>query len=294
LKALADRIGEGFNPLLDRYVAFRLLHRLSASRFADRFYVKGATMFLIWMGTMHRPTRDIDLLGLTAQDENDLRDAFRELCAIECPEDGVIFDPETVRAEAIREEQTYGGIRIKLVGYIGKAKIPLQVDVGFGDAVTPAAPDIELPGIIGGIPAIKLKGYPVETAIAEKLQAMVALGLGNGRMKDFLDVARLAEAMRFDGATLARAIRATFDRRRTKIPTDIPLALTAEFYSDGLVTARWRAFVARNSVQPPYDSLGFVSARILKLVLLPLQAVYSGTAFEAAWRDGAWSSCSGS
>jgi len=288
LKNESDRTGEGFNSLLSRYASFRFLHRLSLSPYADQFFLKGATMFLVWAGSMHRPTRDIDLLALSPLAEEILRKVFQEVCAIECLEDAVVFDPASVHTDVIRQEQPHGGIRVKLTGHIGKARIALQVDVGFGDAVTPGPRRIELPAMIANVPAVRLKGYPAETAIAEKFQTLVVLGLGNSRMKDFVDIALLAAAMDFQGRTLAKAIRATFGTRGTPILAEIPVALTAEFWSDELVGDRFRAFVIKNAIGAPYDDLEFVAARIRDLVRPAMQAAHSGAALKESWRDGKW------
>ncbi len=164
----AKRTGEPFNATLDRYVGFRLLYRLTRSRFADRFMLKGATMFLFWFGAMHRPSRDFDLLG-TMADIKELKRAFIEDSMISCPEDGVIFDVAGINAQPIREEQAYGGVRITLVGYIGTVRIPVQVDVGFGDAVTPGPQTVAIPAMIRDVPGCTIASYPVETAFAEKV-----------------------------------------------------------------------------------------------------------------------------
>jgi hypothetical protein len=224
-------------------------------------------MFLVWTGSVHRPTRDIDLLGLTEPDEGTLVETFKTICAEGCPEDGVIFEPSTVTAETIREQSAYGGIRVNLVGMIGRARIPLQVDVGFGDAVFPEPKRIELPGLLVGVPSVKLHGYSAETAVAEKFQAMVLLGMGNSRMKDFLDIAHLADNYPIERAVLKEAIVETFKRRGTALPIRVPVALTWEFYENALVQERWQAFVKKNLLASPYNSLPYVIDRISSLVL---------------------------
>lgn len=280
--------GEAFNPLLVRYVGFRLLHRLSVSDSRDRFFMKGATMFLLWTGSTHRPTKDIDLLGLTTQDESEIEQTFRDLCGIACPEDGVVFDPESVRAGLIREEQTYGGIRVTMVGILGNARVPLQIDIGFGDAVTPEAREVELPAIVRDVPPVRLKGYPAETAIAEKFQALTVLGLENGRMKDLFDIAYLADTMEFEASTLGRAIRATFERRQTEWPDSTPVALTDEFHENDLVATRWKAFVRRNGIQSPYDHLPTVIHRIERFLSPVLETARTTVPSQARWHQGDW------
>ena len=288
LKNEARKTSEPFNIVLDRYVGLRLMYRLSTSQYGDKFYLKGATMFLVWNGSTHRPTRDIDLLGLVERDEKELHDVFQEICRIDCPEDGVSFDANSIVAERIREEQSYGGIRIRLTGFIGSAKIPIQVDVGYGDAVTPDAPDIELPRILPNVPPPKMKGYPAETVISEKLQAMVQLGLGNSRMKDLYDVAMLAGTMQFDRRTLAIAIRATFDRRSTLIPKVMPAALSNEFLKDQQVGERWKSFVQKNTVTGPYSELKSVQQQIRDLVIPVMKDAQTKSYRDAKWQNGEW------
>lgn len=267
LKNEAAKNSEPFNPLLARYVGFRLLYRLSISPYRDQFLIKGATMFLFWTGSAHRPTRDLDLLSLTNSDPDELRDLFVSICEIECAEDGVVFDSDSVTSELIREEQAYGGSRIKLVGYLGTARIPLQIDVGLGDAVTPGPVETIIPGIVSAVPEARIRGYPVETAIAEKFHAMVVLGLNNSRMKDYFDVAMLAYSMFIDADTLRRAVEATFRRRKTELPVEVPICFKKEFANDPQVSTRWRAFVRKNDITTPFDDLEFVQSKLRGLLL---------------------------
>jgi hypothetical protein len=267
LKNEAAKNAEPFNPLLTRYVGFRLLYRLSVSPYRHQFLIKGATMFLFWTGSAHRPTRDIDLLSLTHADLNDLRSQFVAICSLNCPEDGVVFDPDSVASDLIREAQAYGGSRIKIVGYLGTARIPLQIDVGLGDAVTPGPVTVIIPGIVSAVPEARLDGYPVESAVAEKFHAMVVLGVSNSRMKDYYDVAVLASLMTIDADTLRSAIKATFQRRKTELPIAVPIFLEDEFASDPDVAARWRAFVRKNSITTPFDDLVFIQSKMRDLLL---------------------------
>lgn len=288
LRNEAKNNGEAFNPLLVRYVGFRLLYRLSVSDSRDRFFVKGATMFLLWTGSAHRPTRDIDLLGIRSQDEPEIAQTFRDLCAIACPEDGVVFDPESVQAGLIREEHAYGGIRVTMVGFLGNARVQLQIDIGFGDAVTPEAREVELPSIVLGVPPVRLKGYPAETAIAEKFQALTVLGLENSRMKDFFDIATLTDTMEFEASILGSAIRATFERRKTELPGSTPVALTDEFHENDLVVTRWKAFVRKNDIRPPYDHLPTVIHRIEQFLAPALEVSRTRVPSPAIWYEGEW------
>lgn len=261
----AKRTGETFNAVLGRYVGFRLLYRLTKSRFADQFLLKGATMFLFWIGAMHRPTGDFDLLGMTA-DPEELKRLFMEITTVECAEDGVIFDAESVEAAVIREDQAYGGVRVTMLAFIGKARIPLQFDIGFGDAVTPEPDSVEIPAMIRDVPTATMPCYTVETSFAEKLEAMVRFELTNSRMKDFLDLATLIREEKVDNAVLRQAIQATFVRRKTKLPEGLPVALTEQFWTDPTVMTRWTAFVRKNLIKPPLDDLAILCDLIAKTV----------------------------
>lgn len=284
LKNEADRSGEAFNPLLARYVGFRFLYRISQSSLNEQFLIKGATMFLVWTGSQHRPTRDIDLLLLSESEVKDLAEAFKEICQIPCLEDGVMFDPESVSAQPIREDNAYGGTRVTLVGRLGSAKIPLQIDVGLGDVVTPQPNQVVLPSFLDSVPPTVMQGYPVETAIAEKFEAMVSLGMTNSRMKDLFDIALLADTMTLASSELGSAVKATFQRRRTEIPRELPTALTESFLVDPQVLARWNAFTKKNRISDPHSDLSYVQARISNL-LMPI--VNNGSS-GIVWMDGMW------
>lgn len=209
---LSQTRGEDFNFLLARYVIERLLYRLSHSAYADSFVLKGALLFLIWAVPVHRPTRDIDLLGYGDSSTQQLEHIFREICLVDVVADGVTFDPATIQVRPIREEQMHGGQRITLTAYLGRARIPVQVDVGFGDTIVPAAIATSYPALLD-FPAPKIQVYPRESVVAEKLHAMVALDMSNSRMKDFFDVWILARLFAFDGAILVRAFQATFEQQ---------------------------------------------------------------------------------
>jgi len=249
-------------------VGFRFLYRLAESSYADDFLLKGATMFLFWQGEMHRPTKDLDLLG-TSADVDKLKQIFIEIAALSCDTDGVQFDLESIEVQPIRLEQTYGGVRITLNGYIGKARIPLQIDIGVGDAVTPGPIEIELPCILTDIPIGRIRCYNRETSFAEKLESITKLGLANSRMKDFYDLAKLAQDSELDLETLPFAIRATFHRRNTEIPSGLPMALTSAFWDNNEVRNRWSAFVRKNGVSPPASDLE-ATCRLIAETIEPL------------------------
>lgn len=240
--------GENYNLLLSRFAIERLLYRLSVSPHAGSFVLKGALLFALWYDTPHRPTKDADLLGFGADDADTLRSTFTAICTIDA-DDGVRYEPTDMRIAPIREDNVYGGLRLNIPAFIGSARLPVQVDIGFGDAITPAPETVTYPTLLNDLAAPCLHAYPVYTVIAEKLHAMVVLGMNNSRMKDFFDLAVIARTSELDGATLVSAISATFARRNTSVPKFVPIALTAEFSSNPIKDQQWRAFVTKAGLQ---------------------------------------------
>ena len=278
---LAKIRGEEFQRTLTRYAFERLLYRLSVSDQRDRFLLKGALLLAAWSPEKHRPTKDLDLLGRGDRSRTTLVAAFRSLCALRIQDDGIIFLAETVACAEIREEAEYGGLRITLTAKLGTAEIPLQVDVGFGDAITPSPIEIEFPTLLD-MPAPRLRAYPKDTVVAEKFEAMVSLELGNSRMKDFYDVWTLAHAFLFDGATLSHAIKATFARRGTPISVEPPIALTSRFGEDPAKQKQWQAF-RRRLVDPTIPDLSVVVGFLAGFLLPLLEALSQQRSFTATW-----------
>jgi predicted nucleotidyltransferase component of viral defense system len=240
---LAHARGQPMELLLTRYALERLLYRLSVSPHRERFVLKGAMLLATWFDEPHRATRDVDLLGFGDAAEDALLGTFREVMAVEV-DDGVSFDLKGLRIEAIREEVEYGGSRIRTTAALAGARIPITVDIGFGDAVEPGVEDIDLPVLLD-MPSPHLRAYPPETVIAEKFHAMVVLGRANSRMKDYYDVWMLTSAFDIEHERLRRAIVATFARRSTVIPAQVPDGLSDSFATDPGKQRQWDAF-ARN------------------------------------------------
>ncbi|MBU1211533.1 MAG: nucleotidyl transferase AbiEii/AbiGii toxin family protein [Alphaproteobacteria bacterium] len=248
LLKIAKERGQTFDLLLTRYTLERLLYRLSTSPHKDNFVLKGAMLFTTWVDNAHRPTRDVDLLGFGASQPEAILAVFQEICGI-AEDDGVIFDVAALRIERNRDDLAYGGLRVTTDALVGGAKIRVVIDIGFGDAVEPGLNEIELP-ILLDLPAPRLRAYPMETVISEKFQAMVNLGRANSRMKDFYDIWFLARAFTFEDDRLARAIVATFKRRNTEFPVEVPDALTDSFAQDDHKRNQWTAFVAGVLAEP--------------------------------------------
>ena len=210
----AHKIGADPNLILLWYALERLLYRLSVSPHADRFVLKGAMLFRLWGDDDFRATRDLDLLSFVKAELSTIRDVFAVLCTQEVFDDGMQFDPAAILVSEIRENREYGGLRVKLTGLLGNARVPLQVDIGFGDTIAPAAIEVSLPTLLD-LPAPKIRAYPKETVIAEKFEAIATLGATNSGVKDCYDIWMMSRRYEFDPAILGPAIRATFQRRAT-------------------------------------------------------------------------------
>lgn len=252
-KRLLERAREGredFNLVVGRYAVERLLYRLSISEVREQFVLKGALLFNLWLNAPHRPTRDADFLGLGPADAAALGSIVQKVCTIPA-DDGMTYDPATVAVREIREDARYGGLRVTLHGALGSVISRVQLDVGYGDAVTPGPEEVSLPLLLDGLPAPRLQAYPRETVVAEKLEAIVMLGMINSRMKDYFDLLALLREGAMDPATLTRAIVATFHRRGTTVPDALPIGLTAEFAQDVQKRDQWDGFLKRNRLVAP-------------------------------------------
>lgn len=276
-----------FNEVLQYFAMERFLYRLGISDHGGKFILKGALMLVAWDAPVARSTKDIDLLGRMANDIEDVVDAIKSACSTEAIPDGLRFDEKSVIGERIAEDAGYEGVRVRFRGTLGNARITMQVDVGFGDAVVPGPTEVNYPTILD-LPAPRLSGYSRESAIAEKFEAMVKLGVLNSRMRDFFDVWLLSRHFEFDGRTLSDAIRETFTRRGTELP-ESPVALAVVFSDDPGKVSQWRAFVRKIRIPAIPESLGDVVAQIA-LFLGPIAYASSrGNPFFGRWHPpGPW------
>ena len=271
LKNYSQERKEDRGLTISNYAIERFLYRLGLSPYADQFILKGAQLFRIWTGDDYRPTRDVDLLRFGNPDISELEQIFREMCQVETDvEDGIVYNAESVKAEAIREENEYDGVRIKIEFRIGRTGEFMQIDIGFGDAVNPPAQEIVFPSILK-MSSPKLRAYSHETVIAEKVEAMVSLGYANSRMKDFYDVYQLSRKYEFDDRLLTEAVRSTFERRQTEIPDDPPVAFTNEFYDDPVKIIQWNAFIRKNALEEL--GLSSVAGAIEKFIMPILKLI---------------------
>jgi len=280
---------EDYQFILSRYANERFLYRLHKSKHRDHFILKGAMLFMAWTNQRYRPTRDVDLLGFGDNSVEALRTKFQDICNVEVEPDGLAFDDANVRIIEIREEQNYHGQRILLTASIGNAKIPMQFDVGFGDIVIPNPTEIDFPTLLD-LPAPKIRTYPKESVVSEKLQIIVEFGIANSRMKDFYDLYVIAKQFDFQGTLLVKAIRNTFERRNTEIPKDKPVGLSEDFVTDKNKQKQWEAFINRNNVHDLAKNLSDVIDFLSQFLLPPLEvAQHAPRKWKHVWkRGGPW------
>lgn len=277
----AHATGQAFNELTQYYAIERLLYRLSVSDYSEQFTLKGALMFNVWGLANARPTRDIDLLGHASNTIEHVMNIFQDICGLEVDPDGLEFDANEVHGESIKEDADYEGVRITLMARLGKTQLPIQIDVGFADVITPAPKIVDFPTILD-FPAPHLYGYPPETVIAEKFQAMTALGMTNSRMKDFYDIWRLAAHFEFDGKILQNAIQRTFDNRATELPSETHVIFSDEFAADK--KAQWNSFLKKLRNENMVDIVQIVE--LMRKFLPPvLQASHQGIVFKQKWKN---------
>lgn len=236
-----------FNQVLVRYALERMLYRLSQSPHGERFVLKGALLFTLWYDMPHRATRDADFLGFGASDLASIAKTFRDIVAVSA-DDGMTFDPASVTAEEIRKDAGYAGARVLFTGAVARARCRVQVDIGFGDAITPGPVDAAYPVLLDDLPAPQLRTYPVYTVVSEKLHAIALLGMANSRLKDYFDLAILLGRETLDTEILASAVAATFTRRGMPVPSALPLGLTEEFSTDPSRQGLWQAFLKKNAL----------------------------------------------
>ncbi len=279
--------GRAFNELLQLYAMERFLYRLSKSAHSSEFILKGALLLRVWDAALYRTTRDIDLLGRMSNEIESVASAIRSICAEIVEPDGVTFDSTSVRGDTIAGDAEYQGVRITFQGHLGNARLDMQIDVGFGDLITPAPREIDFPTLLD-LPAPRMSAYPAETTIAEKFQVMVKHGEANTRMKDFHDIWWLACNREFDGRVVADAIRRTCEHRATPLPTE-PIAMTAAFASSASKAAQWRAFHRQLGVTVCPEDFATLVAAVSEFLMPVIGAVARGEQFTGVWQTpGRW------
>jgi hypothetical protein len=277
---------EDFQFLLGRWMIERFLFRLARSRHKDSFILKGAMLFAAWEGILHRPTKDLDLLGFGSPDVEDVARRIREVCAVWI-DDGIVFTLAGIEAERIKEDAEYEGVRVRVPASLDGARVLMQIDVGFGDLVDPPPLELTFPVLLP-LDAPVLRAYPPEAVIAEKFHAMVLLGIANSRMKDFFDVWTLASTHEFNLARLSSSVRSTFERRRSALPEGAPMALTDEFLEDASKKTQWRGFANRTGLRG-LPSLREVGETLIRFLVPVIAAARAEVPASQSWNPpGPW------
>ncbi len=242
-------------------------------------------MFWVWNDAFHRPTRDVDLLGFGENDVETLVKTFQNICSLDV-EDGLLFDTKQIQGMEIKEDAMYQGVRVTGFAELAKARIPFQIDIGFGDVVTPEPEVISMPSFLD-LPEAKILAYTIYTVIAEKFQAMVYLGLANSRMKDFYDVWFLASSMDLEGNLLVEAIMATFARREMPVSTESLFIFGESFAGDSGKNTLWNAFIKKNGL-----TTEFAFAELLQKIQIFIEPAYRSIALKQAfnqkWSAAGW------
>jgi hypothetical protein len=277
--------GQDFIFVLRTFAMERLLFRLSLSPYVDSFVLKGAMLFKLWTGDFYRQTRDIDMLAFKSESIGSLKAVFQEISQITFADDGLTYLPDTVNVYEIREEQQCGGLRVILTAMLGSAKVHLQVDCGFGDAITPDPIVTDFPTLLD-LPAPHLHTYPKETSVAEKFESIVRLGLANSRMKDFYDRWVFASDFPFSGQTIASAVQNTFIRRKTLLPKKTPEAFWATFIENPFKQNQWQAFVRKASLVKVEKDFGKTIYFVRSFLLPPIESNLKTKSFKMNWSAG--------
>jgi len=273
-----------FQEVLQYYAMERFLYRLAKSPFADRFVLKGALLLTAWRAPLSRPTVDIDLAGRTSNDLGHIRSLVREVCVLQTEPDGIQFDPASVEARRIKEDAVYEGVRVRFQATLAGARIPMQLDIGFGDVIVPRPTTVEYPTLLD-YPPLMLAAYPREAVVAEKLEALTVLGLLNSRLKDYFDLWLLARLYPFDGTVLVEAIRATFKHRGTVVEA-LPVGLAPAFSTERAKPVQWRAFLRRSRLADEPITLVELVTAVRRFASPPLSAAAANTRFRSIWNPG--------
>lgn len=288
LQNKAKQTNRPFAEVLQYYGMERFLYRLSRSKYADKFVLKGALLFTVWQIPERRTTLDIDFLARYDNRVASIDTVVKDVCHVSIDPDGLIFDPKTVRGYKIEEGADYEGVRVKFVGFLERSRIPMQIDVAFGDVVYPKTKAVHYPVILD-FPKPHLKGYPPESVISEKFEAMVKLGLLNSRMKDFYDIWLMMRQFDFRGLDLSEALKRTFKHRKTDLPKAKPLFAEEIYDEKSDRQTLWKAFLRKNDIKHAPDELAVTARTIEQFLIRPLEAVDKGVEFSKEWKaSGPW------
>jgi len=289
LKNKAREAKKPFQEILQYYSMERFLYRFSKSEYSNKFVLKGALMFTVWEVIERRPTIDIDFSGNFDNEIEAIEKVVKDIFSIHIKEDGIVFDPKTVKGDKIKENADYEGVRVRFIGFIEKTKIPMQLDVAFGDVIYPKPKKISYPTILDNIPRPQLQGYPVESVISEKFETMIKLGSLNSRMKDFYDIWLLMRNFNFNGEKLKKAVKNTFEYRKTSLPKSKPLFDEEIYDKESDRQVLWKAFLNKNDIKNTPRKLQDVAEQIETFLIQPVNSILKSERFEQKWiSPGPW------
>jgi predicted nucleotidyltransferase component of viral defense system len=288
LQNKAKEAGRSFSEVLQYYGMERFLYRFSRSKYADKFILKGALMFAVWQISERRTTLDIDFLAHHDNLIAAIEKVIEDVCDEPVTPDGVVFDSKTIKGYKITEEAEYEGVRVKFTGFLEHSRIPMQIDMGFGDIIYPKPEIINYPVILD-FPEPHLKGYPAESVVSEKFEAMVKLGSLNSRMKDFYDIWLMLRQFDFNGAPLTEALKRTFEHRKTPLPQEKPLFAEEIYDEKPDRQTLWKAFLKKGDIKHVPEKLSVAASEIEDFLIKPLDAIKKGYAFNQVWKvQGQW------
>lgn len=284
----AREIDRPFAEVLQYYGMERFLYRFGRSKYADKFVLKGALLFTAWQVPQRRTTLDIDFLGRYDNQVVSIESVMKDVCDVVVEPDGLVFDAKTVQGRKIKEDADYEGVRVKFIGLLQRSRIAMQIDVGFGDVIYPGTRVIDYPVILD-LPKPHLNGYPVESVVSEKFEAMVKLGVVNSRMKDFYDVWLIIHQFNFDGLNLTGALKKTFDHRQTDIPNGKPLFVQEIYNEESDRQALWKMFLMKGDIKHAPEKLSTIAKEIEGFLIEPLSALNKRIKFSKEWKpSGPW------
>lgn len=288
LQNKAKETSRPFSEVLQYYGMERFIYRFGRSKYADKFILKGALMFTVWQVPERRTTLDIDFLARYDNKVADIETVIKDICTMPVESDGLMFDSKTVKGRKIKEDADYEGVRVKFMGFLERSRIPMQIDVGFGDIIYPKPKVIDYPSILD-FPKPHLKGYPAESVVSEKFEAMVKLGLLNSRMKDFYDIWLMMRQFDFNGSNLSEALKLTFGHRKTHFPQGKPLFAEEIYDEESDRQTLWKAFLKKGDIKHVPEKLASTARDIEEFLIRPLDAINKGQGFKEEWKaPGPW------
>lgn len=282
LRNQAEIMERPFAEILQYYAMERLLYRLSKTKYADKFILKGGLLFYVWDLPLRRPTKDIDFRGYGSNNSRDILKVFNAIISESAPEDGIVFDPQSISVDETQMDADYQGIRVKVNAFLERTRIPIQIDIGFSDELASKAESIKYPNILPDLKTTRMKGYPKESVIAEKFHAMVRHAALNSRMKDYYDLWLILKTFEFECRSLQKAMETTFKKRDTELPAERPVSLTVEFAS--VNQTRWINFLQKMKLENlESNSLTDIIEMIWDFLQTPLQASIHKTKSKLKW-----------